>query len=69
MPKGIPVATVAIGNAPNAALLAVRILSTSRLDLRRKLQQYQHDLEHMVEESSMQLLRLGTDEFLQLPKL
>jgi 5-(carboxyamino)imidazole ribonucleotide mutase len=42
MPKGIPVATVAIGpaGAANAALLAVAILATSRPDLRAKLEQY-----------------------------
>jgi len=40
MPKGVPVATVAIGpsGAANAALLAVAILATSRPDLRAKLQ-------------------------------
>ena len=39
MPKGIPVATVAIGSsgAMNAGLLAVAILATSRPDLRAKL--------------------------------
>ena len=39
MPKGIPVATVAIGasGAANAGLLAVAILATTRPDLRRKL--------------------------------
>jgi 5-(carboxyamino)imidazole ribonucleotide mutase len=42
MPKGVPVATVAIGasGAANAGLLAVAILATSRPDLRRKLQEY-----------------------------
>src|ERR1700704_3162507 len=42
MPKGIPVATVAIGasGAANAGLLAVAILATSRPDLRAKLQAY-----------------------------
>jgi 5-(carboxyamino)imidazole ribonucleotide mutase len=42
MPKGVPVATVAIGpsGAANAGLLAVAILSTSRPDLRAKLQAY-----------------------------
>jgi 5-(carboxyamino)imidazole ribonucleotide mutase len=42
MPKGVPVATVAIGpsGAANAGLLAVAILATSRPDLRAKLQQY-----------------------------
>lgn len=33
MPKGVPVATVAIGNAANAALLAVRILAAGDADL------------------------------------
>ena len=42
MPKGVPVATVAIGpsGAANAALLAVAILATSRPDLRAKLQAF-----------------------------
>jgi 5-(carboxyamino)imidazole ribonucleotide mutase len=42
MPKGVPVATVAIGpsGAANAALLAIAILATSRPDLRAKLQAY-----------------------------
>ena len=42
MPKGVPVATVAIGTsgAVNAGLLAVAILATSRPELRVKLQQY-----------------------------
>lgn len=37
MPKGVPVATVAIGNAANAGLLAVRILALSNKSLARKL--------------------------------
>jgi 5-(carboxyamino)imidazole ribonucleotide mutase len=43
MPAGIPVATLAIGEAgsKNAALLALRILATSRPELRRKLLEYQ----------------------------
>jgi 5-(carboxyamino)imidazole ribonucleotide mutase len=42
MPKGVPVATVAIGaaGAANAGLLAVSILATTRPDLRAKLQAY-----------------------------
>jgi 5-(carboxyamino)imidazole ribonucleotide mutase len=42
MPKGVPVATVAIGpaGATNAGLLAVAILATSRPELRAKLQAY-----------------------------
>jgi 5-(carboxyamino)imidazole ribonucleotide mutase len=40
MPSGIPVASVGIGNATNAALLAVEILATAESGLRRKLKEY-----------------------------
>ncbi|MEL9914573.1 MAG: 5-(carboxyamino)imidazole ribonucleotide mutase [Thermoplasmatales archaeon] len=40
MPYGIPVATVAIGGAKNAALLAVRILSLESDELRLKLEEF-----------------------------
>jgi len=44
MPAGIPVATVAIGNARNAGLLAVRILAASDPDLQRKMLDYQAEM-------------------------
>ena len=46
MPKGVPVATVAIGpsGATNAGLLAVAILATARPELRVKLQAYRDEL-------------------------
>src|SRR5205809_985663 len=46
MPKGIPVATVAIGasGATNAGLLAVAILATSRPELRARLQAFRDKL-------------------------
>lgn len=40
MPKGVPVATVAVGNAANAAYLALRILATSDQDIAKKLQTF-----------------------------
>jgi 5-(carboxyamino)imidazole ribonucleotide mutase len=43
MPRGIPVATVAIGNAENAALLAVEILALSDEALARRLEQFRRD--------------------------
>lgn len=64
MPRGIPVATVAIGNAGNAGLLAVRILSTSRPELRRRMLEYQEGLRDAVHGTSAHLLELGSDEFL-----
>jgi len=44
MPAGVPVATVAIGNARNAGLLAVRILATGDNKLRAAMEGYQADL-------------------------
>jgi 5-(carboxyamino)imidazole ribonucleotide mutase len=40
MPKGVPVATVAIGNAENAALLAARILALDDQEILRRLGKY-----------------------------
>jgi 5-(carboxyamino)imidazole ribonucleotide mutase len=50
MPKGVPVATVAIGNAANAALLAVRILAGADAALRARLERYQAELAAAVRE-------------------
>ena len=44
MPAGVPVATVAIGNARNAGLLAVRMLAASDEDLRERMLTFQSDL-------------------------
>jgi 5-(carboxyamino)imidazole ribonucleotide mutase len=44
MPAGVPVATVAIGNARNAGLLAVRILATSDAALLEQMRAYQAEL-------------------------
>jgi 5-(carboxyamino)imidazole ribonucleotide mutase len=43
MPRGIPVATVAIGNAENAALLAVEILALSDPELAGRLERWRSD--------------------------
>ena len=48
MPNGIPVATVAIGKAENAGLLAIRILSTNDENIAYKLEIFH---EQMAEES------------------
>ncbi|MFT3833915.1 MAG: 5-(carboxyamino)imidazole ribonucleotide mutase [Micropruina sp.] len=44
MPAGVPVATVAVGNARNAGLLAVRILAASDDTLQAKMLSFQEDL-------------------------
>ena len=48
MPGGVPVATVAVGNARNAGLLAVRILGTADEKLRAAMEQYQADVAQQV---------------------
>ena len=44
MPAGVPVATVAVGNARNAGLLAVRILAASDEALQRRMLAFQEEL-------------------------
>jgi 5-(carboxyamino)imidazole ribonucleotide mutase len=48
MPAGVPVATVSIGGARNAGLLAVRILGSSDSGLRARMERFQADLEDVV---------------------
>jgi 5-(carboxyamino)imidazole ribonucleotide mutase len=55
MPAGIPVATVGVGNARNAGLLAVRILATSDPKLRDALDRYREDLAAMVRDKDAKL--------------
>ncbi len=63
MPKGIPVATVAIGNAANAGLLAVRILAVSDLGLRTRLEEYQKSLSDQVLEKQKRLEKTGAKDY------
>ncbi|MFX0580331.1 5-(carboxyamino)imidazole ribonucleotide mutase [Nocardia nepalensis] len=55
MPAGVPVATVSIGGARNAGLLAVRILAASDPALRTRMEQFQAGLETMVLEKDQAL--------------
>ncbi|PGH43393.1 5-(carboxyamino)imidazole ribonucleotide mutase [Micromonospora sp. WMMA1998] len=55
MPAGVPVATVSIGNARNAGLLAVRILGASDPALRDRMAAYQASLEDLVAEKEAAL--------------
>ena len=48
MPAGVPVATVSIGGARNAGLLAVRILAAADEALRERMAAYQEDLKRLV---------------------
>jgi len=57
MPAGVPVATVAVGGARNAGLLAVRILGTSDPALRERMAAFQRSLEEMVAEKDAAVRR------------
>ena len=55
MPAGVPVATVAIGGARNAGLLAVRILAAYDPALRQRMERFQSDLATRVREKDATL--------------
>jgi 5-(carboxyamino)imidazole ribonucleotide mutase len=55
MPAGIPVATVAVGNARNGGLLAVRILAATDEALRARLESFQAELARTVAEKDERL--------------
>jgi 5-(carboxyamino)imidazole ribonucleotide mutase len=65
MPAGIPVATVAIGNAKNAGLLAVQILATHQSELLEKVQQYRQSLCDSVITKQAKLEELGYEKYLE----
>lgn len=65
MPAGIPVATVAIGNAKNAGLLAIQILATHQPQLLERVQQYRQTLTKSVMDKQAKLEHLGTQNYLE----
>jgi 5-(carboxyamino)imidazole ribonucleotide mutase len=65
MPAGIPVATVAINNAENAALLALSILSTFDKSIADKLKQYKEELKNKVEEKAKKLEEIGYKSYIE----
>jgi 5-(carboxyamino)imidazole ribonucleotide mutase len=65
MPAGIPVATVAIGNAKNAGLLAVQILASHDPELLEKVRQYRQNLAQSVLEKQAKLEQLGYKQYLE----
>lgn len=55
MPPGIPVATVGINAAENAALLAVQMMATSEEELYRRLEAYKESLKEKVVKANREL--------------
>ena len=63
MPKGVPVATVAIGNAANAALLAVRMLGVARPELLVQMEEYMAAQEAEVLGKAARLEQVGAASY------
>lgn len=65
MPSGIPVATVAIDGAANAAILAAKMLSISNPELRKKLADYKEGLKDQVAAKAEKLDKMGYEAYLK----
>jgi len=65
MPPGVPVATVAINGAKNAALLAVQILARSDDKLNEKQKKYRKEMEEKVLSTADKLEDMGYSEYLE----
>jgi len=65
MPPGVPVATVAIDGAKNAAILAAKILATSDRELHDKLVAYTADMKAQVEAKDAKLQQVGYAAYLE----
>jgi len=65
MPRGIPVATVAINGSANAALLAVQMLAMSDPGLRQALQDYRRKMARSVLDKNEKLQQLGVKGYLE----
>lgn len=68
MPPGVPVATVGINGAKNAALLAIQILATSDKELAEKLNTFRTKQKDSVLEKTKKLKTLGYKKYLGIIK-
>ncbi len=65
MPKGIPVATVAINGSANAALLALQVMALSDEDIKLALLNYRHKMAEGVLEKDKRLKEIGVQAYLK----
>lgn len=64
MPPGVPVATVAVNGAKNAALLAIQILALSDKNLEKKMADYKKKMNGEVKTKAKKLLTVGANKYL-----
>ena len=65
MPNGVPVATVAIGGAINAGLLAAKILGIHDAEIMKEIATYKNNLHAEVKAKNKKLLELGAENYLK----
>lgn len=65
MPPGVPVATVAINNAKNAAILAAEILAIKYPEIRERVKKFKEEMRKMVEEKAKELETIGYKGYLE----
>ena len=65
MPPGVPVATVAIDGAKNAAILAAKILAVSDEEVLKKLKDYSAEMKDTVQAKADRLAEVGYEEYLK----
>ena len=65
MPPGVPVATVAINGARNAAILACQILAVANPKISEKLERYKEDLASAVLKKDKTLEKSGVEDYLK----
>lgn len=63
MPSGIPVATVAINGAKNAAILASQIIGTSNVEIQNKVTDYKASLKDGVMKKDSRLQEVGYENY------
>ena len=64
MPPGVPVATVAIDGAKNAAILAAKILAASDEELLNRLKDYTREMKETVQGKAAKLDEIGYEAYL-----
>lgn len=65
MPPGVPVATVAVNGAKNAAILALQILSLKDTNLSERIKEFKNKIEKEVLEKAQNLEKIGYKEYLK----
>ncbi len=64
MPAGVPVATVALDGAKNAAILAVQMLALAEPELREQLAEYKTNMARKVQKTAAELEEKGYNKYL-----